>query len=174
MKLLAPPTNVSVGASTIAGYSVTAAGFAAAIIAYATGARDAQTLGVLTAAAVATVAFLVTQVGRYAQAHTLAKGVAEKVADTSVKLDGREVASAANMYSSIASVASDVPPGHTTYPEVESQYADDIEEGGDHDAIPHVPTAAPDVVGEDLGDPGSLEPLPEDPPSVPAGVEGAS
>jgi hypothetical protein len=122
----APPTNVAVGASTIAGYSVTAAGLAAAIIAYATGARDAQTLGVLTASAVAILAFLVTQAGRYAQAHTLAKGVADKIASsptpttpigvaadsvkagdpvrvvTGVMLDKAKIAEATNKYNATA------------------------------------------------------------------------
>lgn len=63
--------KVSVGASTVAGYSVSVAAVVAAVLAYVHGDRSEQTLGVITAGVVAVVSFAITQVGRYAQARAL-------------------------------------------------------------------------------------------------------
>ena len=63
--------KVGVGVTSVAGYAVTLAGVVAAVLAYTQGDRSEQTLGTITAGAVAAVAFVITQVGRYAQAHLL-------------------------------------------------------------------------------------------------------
>lgn len=60
--------KIPIGPATIAGYSVSLAGFIAAVLAYANGSRDEQTLGVITAGAIGAIAFVITQAGRYAQA----------------------------------------------------------------------------------------------------------
>lgn len=174
------PTKVAVGTSTVAGYSVTAVGFVAAIIAYATGDHSAQTLGTLTAAAVALLAFLVTQAGRYVQAHTLAKGVAEKIAASPTPptnvvgvagSDARPGDKVAIYTSGAASVETDTlkspdVPGHLV-----TQVLDpDLEDVGDHDAIPDIWVKPPDQVGRDEGDSGSPEvppiPAPLGPPEI--------
>lgn len=60
--------KVSVGLATVAGYGVTIAGFAAAVAAYVTGDHSQQVLGTIIGGAVAGLAFVVTQIGRYGQA----------------------------------------------------------------------------------------------------------
>jgi hypothetical protein len=65
--------NVSVGPSTIAGWSSTITGLVLAIIALTTGDHTQQTIGAVVGGTLAVVSFTVTQVGRYAQAHALAK-----------------------------------------------------------------------------------------------------
>jgi len=64
---------VPVGPTTVAGYGVTAVGVALALVAFLAGDRSEQTLGVLVAGGVAALAFVVTQVNRYAQARELAR-----------------------------------------------------------------------------------------------------
>ena len=64
--------KVAVGVSTVAGYTVTASTFAAAVVAYLSGDRSQDTLVVLALGAFSAVSFGVTQVGRYAQAHAQA------------------------------------------------------------------------------------------------------
>lgn len=63
--------KVPIGPTSIAGYSVTALGVAAAIVAFVQGDRSEQTLGVLVSAGIAALAFGITQAGRYVQAHAL-------------------------------------------------------------------------------------------------------
>jgi hypothetical protein len=68
--------KVPVGPTTVAGYSVTAVAFAAAVTAYLTGDHSQQTLGTILAGVLGGLAFLSTQAGRFVQAHHLAKAVA--------------------------------------------------------------------------------------------------
>jgi hypothetical protein len=70
------PSRVPVGFTTKLGASVTATGLAAAIVAFVTGDRSEQTVGTLTAAGVAVLAFAITAIGRYAQAHAQIKAAA--------------------------------------------------------------------------------------------------
>lgn len=66
-------TNVPVGVSSVAGYSVTIGTFAAAVVAYLNGDHSQNTIVVLALGAFSAVSFAITQVGRYAQAHAQAK-----------------------------------------------------------------------------------------------------
>lgn len=68
--------RVSVGPTTVGGAGVTVAAFVAAIVAFASGARDEATVGAL----VAGVAALVTTlIGRYAQAIAQVKAAAPTI-----------------------------------------------------------------------------------------------
>jgi hypothetical protein len=65
--------KVPVGATTVAGYTATITAAATAVLAYLFADADQATLGTIVAGAVALSSLLVTQIGRYAQAHALAK-----------------------------------------------------------------------------------------------------
>jgi hypothetical protein len=82
------PSRVPVGFTTKLGASVTATGLAAAIVAFVTGDRSEQTVGTLTAAGVAVLAFAITAIGRYAQAHAQIKAAApaQRIPGTGVVL----------------------------------------------------------------------------------------
>lgn len=65
--------KVPVGVTSVAGYTITLAGVVGAVLAFLKGDRSDQTLGVLAAGGTAVLAFLSTQLGRYAQAHAAVK-----------------------------------------------------------------------------------------------------
>jgi hypothetical protein len=71
------PPNVPIGPSTVTGYSVTLVAAILAVLAFVQGDHSEQTLGTIVAGAVAGVAFVVTQIGRYLQSRELAKGAAD-------------------------------------------------------------------------------------------------
>lgn len=79
--------KVPIGPSTVAGYSVTVTGVVLAILSYLQGDHSQQTLGVLTAGAVALVSFAITQIGRYVQAsRAIGKGAVQNLTFTQPKV----------------------------------------------------------------------------------------
>lgn len=68
-----PTTKVSVGPTTVAGWSTSTALFFLAALAFLKGDRSEQTLGTIAAGGAAVAIFVVTQIGRYWQAKELAK-----------------------------------------------------------------------------------------------------
>lgn len=61
--------NVAVGLSTKTGYGVSLTAYALAIVAFLQGDRSDQTTGVIVAGTIGTLSLLITQAGRYLQAH---------------------------------------------------------------------------------------------------------
>jgi hypothetical protein len=150
MSLRPDPGKVPVGTTSAAGYSLTAAALAAAVVAYATGDRSAQTLGTITAAAVAVLAFIVTSAGRYAQAHAKIKATTPPVPEPS---DGINLApeTDTNLYRSSPSVVK-YPDAveHVEFPRVTARITPVDDEPGDHfDAHPDIPVTAPEDVPPD-------------------------
>lgn len=66
-------TKVPVGVSSLAGYSTSVVTLAGAMAAFLTGDRSRDTLVIVLLGGYSAGSFLVTQVGRYVQAHALAK-----------------------------------------------------------------------------------------------------
>jgi hypothetical protein len=127
---------VPVGTTSKAGYGVTAFALASAVIAYATGDHSQQTTGVIVAGAVAALSFLVTQAGRYAQAHALAVNMpTPKVVE--LRLDGQTIATVPHGVDALT--ASGPPPL-------------DDEPGDPHDSVPHHPVTDPRDVPPDNDD----------------------
>jgi hypothetical protein len=167
------PAAVSVGFSTKLGASLTATGVATAIVAFIAGDRSEQTLGVISGAAVAALAFAITAAGRYAQARTQIKAAPEMLTATSrAKVVDRaqvpptpaqyaaEYADAGWTVTTDRSPATDYPT--STPADVEAQQAHDAvvaDHGIDDDppdpfdGLPDIVPESPDTVGEDLGDP---------------------
>lgn len=152
--------KVSVGLATKAGYSLSAAALAAALIAYLTGDRSDQTLGTLTAAGVAVLAFVITQAGRYLQAYALAKptpppapAVVELASDTIKSTDLAAGAITASQFAggaiSWAGASSGPPPDD----DVEQLTTDDVaDQDGPGDLVnqmPHLPVSAPGSIKPD-------------------------
>lgn len=81
-------TNVPVGVSSAAGYTVTLATFAAAVVAYLSGDHSQGNLVVIALGIFSAISFLTTQVGRYKQAIEKAK----RPAPDSPALPGSRVA----------------------------------------------------------------------------------
>lgn len=65
--------KVSVGITSAVGYALTLTGFGAAIVAYLTGDHSADNINVIVSGAIATLAYVVTSLGRYLQAQALIK-----------------------------------------------------------------------------------------------------
>lgn len=66
--------NVPVGPTTVAGWGVTFTAFVTALVMYLTGhGGGTQELGIICASGAGLVVFLVTQIGRYVQAHAQVK-----------------------------------------------------------------------------------------------------
>lgn len=70
---MSPTSNVSVGVSTVAGYSTSLGAVVLAVLAYLQGDHTQQTVGVIVAGAIAAMSFAITQAGRYLQAHAQVK-----------------------------------------------------------------------------------------------------
>jgi hypothetical protein len=133
--------KVPVGPTTVAGYSVTAVAFAAAVLAYLTGDHSQQTLGTILAGVLAGLAFLSTQAGRFVQAHHLAKQAA---------LVSRTLA---------GSVLT--PTTTTNVPVTSPLTTPDEQEPGDPDVLAHLPVADPAQVPPDQGDAGRADVPPD-------------
>jgi hypothetical protein len=69
--------KVPVGVTSVAGYSVTLASVAGAVVAYLQGDHSADNATVIALGVAAGLSFLSTQIGRYAQAHALSKQAAQ-------------------------------------------------------------------------------------------------
>lgn len=67
-------SKVPVGVASLAGYSTSAVTLAGAAAAYLTGDRSTDTLIIILLGGYSAVSLVVTQVGRYAQAHAAVKG----------------------------------------------------------------------------------------------------
>ena len=67
-----PGPSVPIGPTTVTGYSVSAAGFILALIAFLSGDRSDPTIETIVIGGVAAASFLVTQIGRYVQAREMA------------------------------------------------------------------------------------------------------
>jgi hypothetical protein len=122
--------KVPVGVTSQVGYGVTATALIAAVVAFVSGDRSEQTLGVLTAAALAAVSLGITQIGRYLQARELARNTYHYVGQ-----DVEQAEAAKN---------------------VEEDAYDD-EPGDVFDGLPDIPTAPAESlpVEKHLGDPRS-------------------
>lgn len=85
---------MSVGVSSVAGYVTSFAGFAGAVAAYLNGDHTQQTTGIAVSGAIGLISLIVTQVGRYSQAHAAVKAapavLAVPVADEPVQLAATE------------------------------------------------------------------------------------
>lgn len=149
--------SVPVGTTSKAGYGVTAFALASAVVAYATGDHSQQTTGVIMAGTVAALSFLVTQAGRYLQAHALiAQGhVTVQDDDPLVRL-AAIIAARGGVASSVVGVGPSLAGGGRGggggSAMTQTREADD--EPGDPDAAPSLPTSIlpPDHVDEgDVG-----------------------
>jgi hypothetical protein len=134
------PTAVSVGFSTKLGASLTATGVATAIVAFATGDRSEQTLGVIAGAAVAALAFAITAAGRYAQSRAQIKTAPALV-------QGNAGASPVDEPATLDAEA------QAAHEEVVDDHGIENDEPDVLDGLPDLLTTPHGDVGEDAGDP---------------------
>lgn len=140
---------VPVGITSKVGYGVTALGLVSAIVAYATGHRDQQTVGVIVSGAVAGLSLLSTQLGRYAQAHAL---IVNPPAPTNRAAVEAPRPKDAVIYGT----------GNAEHVGVVSFSSGPEEPGDPHDALPHHPVTDPATIPPDVGDGGSSQALAEE------------
>lgn len=139
--------KVSVGLATVTGYSVSTVAFVAAVLAYLGGDHSDQTVAIIGCGVVGALAFVVTNIGRYAQARSVIKYGPWPVSTGMADVDVDKSSEPLYAYSGESTSSSGSAGANVTYPPPGDP-------DGPGDPLPHdlADVPAPAVRPNDVGD----------------------